>query len=390
MNLIFAPFIVVGRLLGALAGFGRARPWTTGLSLAGTAAFVAISALIFTFERPPLQVVQIGYRGTGMQAVYNTRRTDAQLPLQQVDLPLPAVTPAGKTAGEVYKNIKVLQAVDANEFLRLMGAMTQWLAPQAGCAFCHSLNNMAEDTVYNKIVARRMLQMVASINKSWKVHVGDGGVTCQTCHRGQAIPSGSWFVQPPPHGQRGLTQADSGQNLPAQVAGLTALPYDPLTPFLLQAAPIRVTPTTALPSGGVRPSINQTDWTYSLMIHFSDSLGVNCTYCHNTRAFEEWDQGTPQRVTAWHGIEMVRDLNRAYMLPLTNVFPREMRGTLGDVAKVSCQSCHNGAYKPFYGASALSSYPELLQVTDTATAQSAENQAVGNQPAAIQSATGRP
>ena len=54
-------------------------------------------------------------------------------------------------------------------------------------------------------------------------------------------------------------------------------------------------------------SIKQTDWTYALMIHFSQSLGVNCTYCHNSRAFENWEQSTPQRVTAWHGIRMVRD-----------------------------------------------------------------------------------
>ena len=36
--------------------------------------------------------------------------------------------------------------------------------------------------------------------------------------------------------------------------------------------------------GTDRHSIKQTDWTYSLMIHFSQSLGVNCTYCHNSRA----------------------------------------------------------------------------------------------------------
>jgi len=35
-----------------------------------------------------------------------------------------------------------------------------------------------------------------------------------------------------------------------------------------------------LPSGN-RSSIKQTEWTYSLMIHMSESLGVNCTYCHN-------------------------------------------------------------------------------------------------------------
>ena len=45
------------------------------------------------------------------------------------------------------------------------------------------------------------------------------------------------------------------------------------------------------------------------MIAISKSLGVNCTFCHNTREFGQWAESTPQRVTAWHGIQMVRDLN---------------------------------------------------------------------------------
>ena len=34
-----------------------------------------------------------------------------------------------------------------------------------------------------------------------------------------------------------------------------------------------------------RSSLKQTEHTYGLMMHMSDSLGVNCTYCHNTRSF---------------------------------------------------------------------------------------------------------
>ena len=359
MTALTAPFRLAALAFAFPINGIRAHPWRLVLGGTGAVACLAIIGLLFTLERPPPVVVQLGYRGVNMGEVYNPRRVDDMIGLQRVDAALPPVVPAGKTAAQVYKNIQVLQNVDANEFLRLMAAMQQWLAPQAGCAFCHSLNNMASDSVYTKIVARRMLQMTMAINSRWQSHVANVGVTCQTCHRGAAIPAGSWFIQPPPHGTGGITEADTGQNLPSQVAGLTALPYDPLTPFLLEAKSIRTIGTTALPEGD-RASINQTDWTYALMAYFANSLGANCTFCHNTRAFEEWDQGTPNRVTAWHGIRMVRDLNVNYMVPLTNVFPAAARGPLGDVPKIGCVSCHNGAYKPFYGASALSSYPTLI------------------------------
>ncbi len=52
------------------------------------------------------------------------------------------------------------------------------------------------------------------------------------------------------------------------------------------------------------------------MLYMSGSLGVNCTYCHNTRALARWDESTPQRVTAWHGIRMVRELNTDFLTPL--------------------------------------------------------------------------
>ncbi len=85
---------------------------------------------------------------------------------------------------------------------------------------------------------------------------------------------------------------------------------------------------TALPAAD-HQSIKQTEWTYALMMNFSQSLGVNCTYCHNTRSFTDWDQSTPQRATAWYGIRMVRDLNTNYLDPLHSTFPPARLGAEG-------------------------------------------------------------
>jgi photosynthetic reaction center cytochrome c subunit len=96
------------------------------------------------------------------------------------------------------------------------------------------------------------------------------------------------------------------------------------------------------------------------MVHMSESLGVNCTYCHNSRAFAEWGgESRPQRTTAWHGIRMARGLNNEYMVPLTGVFPQHRLGPTGDVAKVNCQTCHQGVNKPYGGVSMAKDYPEL-------------------------------
>jgi photosynthetic reaction center cytochrome c subunit len=86
---------------------------------------------------------------------------------------------------------------------------------------------------------------------------------------------------------------------------------------------------------------------------------VNCTYCHNSRSFSSWDSSTPQRATAWYGIRMVRAINNGYLTQLTDIFPSDRKGPLGDVAKVNCETCHQGVYKPLFGVSMLKDYPEL-------------------------------
>jgi len=351
-----APFRPVALLLGVVAG--SLREHLRLVLLTGAALVCALIAigLLFTLQRPPIDSVQTGYRGTGMITHSYPRQVAAYLPFNQVDAAMPAVPPSGKPASAVYKNIKVLGDVDSNELLRLMSAMTNWVAPKAGCAFCHSVNNMADDSVYTKQIARRMIQMTRAINGDWREHVGSGGVTCGTCHRGHGIPAGAWTSAPEP--SAGLAEVNVGKDRPAPIAGLTSLPYDPLSPFLLGAKQIRVEGTTPLPAGNHR-SINETEQTYALMIHFAESLGVGCSFCHNTREFRSWSQGTPHRLVAWNGLLMVRTLNRDFMAPLDTVFPHALLGVTGDSPKVSCLTCHNGAYKPFYGASNLSSYGEL-------------------------------
>ena len=96
------------------------------------------------------------------------------------------------------------------------------------------------------------------------------------------------------------------------------------------------------------------------MMHMSKSLGVNCTYCHNTpRVRDLGRRATPPRVTAWYGIRMVRDLNNNYLVPLTDDLPGRPARPDRRRGKIDCATCHQGAFKPLYGAPMLKDYPEL-------------------------------
>jgi photosynthetic reaction center cytochrome c subunit len=327
------------------------------LALGGVAIAAAAVILVQT-ERPPMDSIQRGYRGTGMDQIYNPRMVADQLAANKIPVSLPPLGNGGPKAGAVYKNVQVLQDVGVGEFTRLMASMTTWVSPTQGCAYCHDVNNMASDGLYTKVVARRMLQMVQHINGEWQSHVAGTGVTCYTCHRGQPVPANLWFNNPGPVQAGGFAQTPAGKNHPTAIAGDTSLPFDPFTPFLEQDKDIRVVSQTALPTAD-HQSIKQTEWTYALMMNFSQALGVNCTYCHNSRAFTDWDQSTPQRVTAWYGIRMVRDLNTNYLDPLHATFPVARLGPDGDSPKVNCATCHNGVYKPLFGVGMAKDFPEL-------------------------------
>jgi photosynthetic reaction center cytochrome c subunit len=335
-----------------------------GIALIATFAVAVLCVL--TFQRPPLYVIGTGPAGTGMQTLYNPGQVTSALGINQAPAVLPQID-AGPAAGTVYKNVQVLKNVSTGAFTRLMVSMTQWVAPQQGCGYCHVAGNFASDAKYTKVVARKMLQMTIAVNTTYTNHVGNVGVTCYTCHRGQNNPSQIWFTGPVPGANPGLAEANMGKNHPDAVLGEEALPSDPFTPFLLNNDSIRVSSPTALPSGDMA-SLKNTEWTYALMISYAQALGVSCEYCHNSRAFNEWDESTPQRVTAFYAEAMLRDLNSNYMVPLTAVFPPALLGPAGDVAKINCATCHQGVYKPLFGAQMAAQFPALEGKGAVATA----------------------
>jgi len=347
------------------------------LSLA-TFAMLVVAAC----ERPPVDVVQRGYRGTGMDLVYNPR-TEATLSAANQAIPAvtPPAEPGGVPATAVYKNIQVLTDLNVAQLTRVMLAITTWVAPPGeSCNYCHSGSDLASDDNYRKVVSRQMLRMVRHLNSDWQSHVGGTGVTCYTCHRGNDVPQFVWYQDPGPTGAPEMMGNRDGHNGPWSQIGYTALPSDPFGEFLANhPATARVVSTAALPSGN-GASIKSTEQTYALMMHISQALGVNCTFCHNSRSFTSWDTSSPQRATAWYGIRMVRDVNEHYLEPLTSIFPADRKGPLADVAKVDCQTCHQGVFKPLFGVSMLKDYPELSGGGPAATtsAQTSDQAAAGS------------
>ena len=332
---------------------------TTTIHSTWRALAVLATALVLTAcERLPMQSTQLGYRGTGMVQIDNPRILAAQAAARPaIPASTPAASPDGPKAKDVFQNVKVLGDLSVAEFTRTMVAMTAWVAPAEGCNHCHAGANLADDSKYQKVVSRRMIEMTRHINGDWNAHVGKTGVTCYTCHRGQHVPAETWKTAAPGKrsGPGNLLGNDFGQNKAKPSIALASLPYDPFTGVLDGKGVIRVNGPQALPSGYKMP-IQTAERTYSLMNHLSKSLGVNCTFCHNTHSFQSWD-GPPQRVTAWHGIQMARDLNVAYMKPLTGTFPKTSLGPTGDVAKVYCATCHQGQNKPLGGVAMAPDYP---------------------------------
>ena len=332
-------------------------------------AGVLVGAAVFAgadWDLPPVDTTQIGYRGTGMFLTKDREDTVALNAANVAPEPPYEADPTGDRAKDVYENVQVLGDLSSDQFNQFMASITEWVSPEQGCAYCHNEENLASDEVYTKVVARRMIQMTQHINVNWKDHVGDVGASCYTCHRGQPVPAEVWSTDAGPKSKGpGLGWRD-GQNVVGKYVGNTSMSTNALEAYLLNDTPIRVHSLKALPDGTNTTTTKETENTWALMMHMSESLGVNCVTCHNSRAFNDWDQSPPQRVTAWHGIRMARDVNVSYMAGLTPVFPDNRKGPEGDVLKVGCATCHNGLQKPLNGVSMLKDYVDSLgTVTNT-------------------------
>ena len=95
-----------------------------------------------------------------------------------------------KPAEEVFKNIQVLKGMPSGELRNVMQFMRASL--NVNCGYCHVHNDtdhtwdFASDSVEEKNVSRKMIEMVKNINSA---HFnGNNAVTCYTCHNGNEHP----------------------------------------------------------------------------------------------------------------------------------------------------------------------------------------------------------
>jgi hypothetical protein len=120
-------------------------------------------------------------------------RGAAPAPVQGRGAAAPAPAPAAgvKKAGEVFKNVttSTLKELSVDDFIMAMGVMAGGLGYD--CADCHpgagtDKVDFVADTIPQKRTARRMVEMVAGINRTY--FNGTQRVTCFTCHREQETP----------------------------------------------------------------------------------------------------------------------------------------------------------------------------------------------------------
>ena len=110
------------------------------------------------------------------------------------------VAASGRTEPQLprtFTNLQVLpKTIAGAELVNMMKGFTSALGVR--CEHCHeggpdlATFNFASDSVQAKVVARRMMQMSATINGEMLKGIGDAArqpkVTCFTCHRGAKTP----------------------------------------------------------------------------------------------------------------------------------------------------------------------------------------------------------
>src|SRR5258708_7214381 len=109
---------------------------------------------------------------------------------------------AGKKAPQVYKNIKILKDLPADQVIPIMRKIDASLGVR--CDFCHVVTNgpggrhegFEKDTKPMKGVARQMMVMTQDIDKRQKIVKNK--VTCFTCHHGREEPENNAPVEPGP------------------------------------------------------------------------------------------------------------------------------------------------------------------------------------------------
>lgn len=89
-----------------------------------------------------------------------------------------------ETAGQKFKNIKVLRDMPADQLGKVMNIMSASL--NVNCDFCHVGYEFEKDDKEHKQIAREMIKMTFEINQKYFDRKTE--VSCNTCHNGQPHP----------------------------------------------------------------------------------------------------------------------------------------------------------------------------------------------------------
>lgn len=322
---------------------------------------VVVSAMLVVWGQPfAVEAAQTGPAGTGMSVtkfVTTANRPDPTLEGYTSSAPV-VPQPGDQLAGDAYPDAEPLLAgLTVANYDRLVEAMRTW----TGIPTLFD----GEET-YQTEVARQMIQMTQSLNSDWEAHTnssGAGGVNCYTCHRGEPVPSDVWYrIAPVVDAMAGWS---ANQNFVTIQSQYTSLPSDALEKFLLETNTIVVhsleSRVAEHPSDPEVATWQDTERTFSLMNYISNSLGVNCVFCHNSRAFYSLQgENTPQWALAQLGIGMVQELNNEWLVPVGELLPPERLGPVyADAPKAACATCHKGYQKPMGGVNMIADWPEL-------------------------------
>jgi photosynthetic reaction center cytochrome c subunit len=103
-----------------------------------------------------------------------------------------------ETAGQKFKNIKILTDMPADQMGKVMNQISASLG--VNCAFCHVIDQWDKDDKKAKSDAREMMTMTFEINKG---HFnGRTEITCNSCHNGREHPQGAPNLSPTPPAER--------------------------------------------------------------------------------------------------------------------------------------------------------------------------------------------
>jgi len=138
--------------------------------------------------RKQMSAVAAGAFSAGLLSLMLVKPVNSQQ-AQHLAPPAPGIT-----AGQYFKNVttSTLKTLSPSDFMGAMGVMTA--AVGYDCSNCHpgagtDAMDFVTDSNPRKLTARRMVEMVAAINKNF--FGGGQRVTCWTCHHGLEQPTTS-------------------------------------------------------------------------------------------------------------------------------------------------------------------------------------------------------